>query len=512
MIKHRSHASDFHGRSIPEPIQPAGYASLIDQYDLRLPLPTRLTAIAERHQPTSTKEWRLLSPRHAPDHTLLGHLEFALKWEGVDLGVLKALFKMVEQKDIAAIVRSAPTGSYSRRLWYLHEWLTGRQLDVPDPGKVRSVPVVDPDMQFALQAGILSSRHRIVDNLPGTPTFCPLVSRTPLLEQFVAKQLDRRAREIVGRTHADVIRRAAAFLLLSDSTSSFQIEGERPSIQRTERWGKVIAQAGSRPLNISEFERLQKIVIGDARLVHLGLRKEGGFIGTHDRHTHDPIPEHISARPEDLPALVEGIAAYDERAVKGRIDPVAAAASIAFGFIYIHPFEDGNGRLHRWLIHHVLAAAGYNPPNVMFPVSAAILREAGQYRNVLESYSRPLLEYMDWERTATGNVRVKNDTADYYRFFDATAHAEFLYACVEQTIQHDLPDEVAYLHAYDQFAQGVQSILDMPNQTIDLIHRFLRQGDGHFSKRARTKECKALSDAEIQQIEKLYAKSFGKLR
>ena len=54
--------------------------------------------------------------------------------------------------------------------------------------------------------------------------------------------------------------------------------------------------------------------------------------------------------------------------------------------------------------------------------------------------------------------------------------------------------------------------LDMPNQIIDLIHSFLRQGKGHFSKRARTKEFKALSDAEIQQIETLYSRSFGTAR
>jgi hypothetical protein len=31
------------------------------------------------------------------------------------------------------------------------------------------------------------------------------------------------------------------------------------------------------------LERLQKIVIEDARFVRLGLRKIGGFIGDHDR-------------------------------------------------------------------------------------------------------------------------------------------------------------------------------------------------------------------------------------
>ncbi len=502
--------TDFHGRAVPERVRPAGYAALSDHYTLKLPLPPRLTAIAERHQPTSTNEWQLLSPRHAPDDTLLGHLEFALKWEGIDLGVLAALFRVVEDREIVKMIRSAPTGAYTRRLWYLYEWLTGRQLNVPDPGKVRAVPIVDPKKQFALLEGTPSPRHKVIDNLPGTRAFCPMVRRTPLLEQFVEKKLDQRASEIVGRTHADVIRRAAAFLLLKDSESSFQIEGEQPSTQRMARWGKAIGEAGSRPLSIAELERLQRIVIGDSRLVHLGLRQEGGFVGIHDRRTQEPIPDHISARPEDLKSLIEGIVAYDRRSVPGRIDALVAAASIAFGFVYVHPFEDGNGRLHRWLIHHELANAGYNPPGVVFPVSAAILRETEHYRKVLESYSRPLLDFIDWEATATGNVRVENDTADYYRYFDATAHAEFLYKCVEQTIVYDLPEEVGYLEAYDRFSQGVQDILDMPNQKIDLIHHFLRQGQGHLSTRARTKEFAALTNAEIKQIEGLYAQCFGK--
>ena len=37
------------------------------------------------------------------------------------------------------------------------------------------------------------------------------------------------------------------------------------------------------------------------------------------------------------------------------LNPVIAAAVLAFGFVYIHPFVDGDGRIHRDLIHHVLA-------------------------------------------------------------------------------------------------------------------------------------------------------------
>ncbi|MDP9347888.1 MAG: Fic family protein [Gemmatimonadota bacterium] len=501
--------SAFRGRDLPEPARPVGYAELIERFDLRVPLPHRLAGIAGRHHPEPTPEWLLLTPRHAPADTLGAQLEFALKWEGVDLAMLSALFKAVPADEIAAIVAEKPKGIYARRIWFLWEWLTGRELDVPDPGKIKAVPVLDARQQFARQNGELSSRHKVIDNLPGTREFCPLVRRTPRLERFAAMSLDLRAREVISRTHPDIVTRAAAFLLLSDSRSSFQIEGEQPSPERAMRWGRAIAQAGTRSLSIEELERLQAEVIGDARFVHLGLRTEGGFVGVHDRVTGQPIPDHISARADDLPSLVRGVVEYDSRAVAGEMDPVVAAAAIAFGFVYIHPFEDGNGRIHRWLIHHVLARAGYSPPGVIFPVSAAILREITLYREVLESYSEPLLRYIEWRPTDRGNLEVLNDTADYYRYFDATGHAEFLYHCVQATVERDLPAEVAYLEAYDQFIGGVQEIVDMPARTADLLHRFLAQGNGRLSKRARSREFTALTDVEVERVEELYRKLGG---
>ena len=499
----------FRERSLPEPAAPTGYASLIARHDLKLPLPPRLSAIADRHHPRSTPTWQMLTPRHRPDPTLAGELVFALKWEGVDLTVLAALFKSVPAGDIAAIVRATPTGRFARRIWFLYEWLTGRELDVDAPGKVRAVTVVDPRLQVAAERGTPSSRHRVVNNLPGTPRFCPMVRRTPALDAAAAAGYDRRAREILGRVHGDLVARAAAFLLLNDSKSSFAIEGERPSGARTARWAEAIGQAGVQRLTLAELERLQRVVIGDARFVRLGLRDEGGFVGTHDRQTREPIPEHIGARPQDLPDLVAGIIDYAERAIDGGVDAVMAAAVIAFGFVYVHPFVDGNGRLHRWLIHHVLAAAGYNPPGLVFPVSAAILRRLDDYRRVLESYSTPLRALIDWRATEHGNVEVLNQTADYYRYFDATAHAEFLYEAVAQTVEHDLPDEVRFLEAFDRFAAGVKEIVEMPDRQVERLRGFLQQGDGRLSTRAREQEFASLTDAERERVEALYARLWG---
>jgi hypothetical protein len=499
----------FRERDLPEPARLAGYAALIDRYGLGVPAPPRLAGIAERHHPVSTAAWLLLTPRHAPRDSLAGQLEFALKWEGVNLAVLAPLFRLLPPPDVAAVVREKPKGSYARRIWFLYEWLTGEELDVADPGKVKAVPVLNPHQQFAREHGSLSSRHKVIDNLPGSREFCPLVRRTESLERYVGMRLDERAREVLGRTRPDVVTRAAAFLLLQDSRSSFRIEGEQPTPERASRWGRAIGRAGLSQLSVSELERLQTEVIGDARFVQLGLRKEGGFVGIHDRVTQRPIPDHISARAADLPSLVQGVVDYDREAVAGGMDPVIAAAAVAFGFVYIHPFEDGNGRLHRWLIHHVMARAGFNPPGVIFQISAAILREIDEYRRVLESYSSVLLPLIDWRATDQGNVEVLNETADYYRYFDATAHAEFLYGCVRATVERDLPHEVAYLEAYDRFIGSVQEVVDMPASTADLLHRFLRQNAGRLSARARAREFAALTEAEVARVETIFEEAAG---
>jgi len=253
--------------------------------------------------------------------------------------------------------------------------------------------------------------------------------------------------------------------------------------------------------------RLQRIVSGDARLVRQGLRSEGGFVGEHDRQTHQPLPDHICGRQEDLNSLIEGMIAFD-RGPAQQLDPVIAAAVLAFGFVYAHPFEDGNGRIHRYLIHHVLAQRGFNPPGVVFPVSSAILQRLDTYRLILEDYAYRLLPLVEWVPTPSCNVRVLNDTGDFYRFFDATLHAEFLYACVQKTIEEDLPQETDFLRRHDRFRESVQTLLEMPDRIIDLLFHFLQQGMGRLSKRAREKEFAALTDEEADTLETIYVKIF----
>ena len=457
----------FHERRLPERATPAGYSALIGAFNLSVPLPRTLSATGEHHRVYEDAGWRILTPRHAPKASVEGHLTFAFKYEGLDLAVLKRLFAAVEPDQIAALVRAKPTGRYARRIWFFYEWLMGEQLDLPNAGKGTYVPAVDPRKQWAIE-GENSPRHRVKNNLPGTPAFCPLIFRTERLDEFIEMNLPARAQAVVANVPRDLLARAAAFLLLNDSKSSYAIEGERAPQDRIQRWGRAIREAGRQPMDLEELLRLQKIVIGDTRFVRLGLRKEGGFVGEHDRRTRMPLPDHISGRPDDLPSLMAGMISFD-RGPSQKLDAVFAAAVLAFGFIYIHPFEDGNGRIHRYLIHHVLTRRGINPPGVVFPVSAAILERIDEYRRILEGYSRRLLPVIKWKPTEDGNVNVLNNTVDFYRYFDATPHVEFLYACVRKTIEEDLPNETEFIRRYDEFSDRVGNIVDMPDRIVDLL-------------------------------------------
>lgn len=492
---------------LPEEATPAGYVALIDAYGLEVTIPWTRSATSSRNREYEHDGWRILTQRHAPEATLFGHLTFALKYEGVDLLVIKRLFQKTGARPIEEMLKDAPSSAYSRRIAFLYEWLMDEKLDVPDSKEGRYVDVIDTDLQFA-GAGTSSRRFRLKDNMPGTGSFCPLVRKTDALKDMASSRLDQRAAEVISKVSPDILRRAAAFLLLEDTKSTFEIEGERPGHDRLRRWGQAVAQAGRHPISVEELERLQRIVLEGNASVKLGLRTEEGFIGQRDRSTHEPIPSHISARANDVRGLVDGLVSYGN-ATSGHMSPIVAAATLSFGFVFIHPFVDGNGRLHRYLIHHVLAQTGFSPRGLVFPVSSVMGEEIDAYRTALESYSARVLPLIKWQPTDNGNVTIANDTADFYRYFDATAQTEFLAHCVIRAIEQDLPSEVRYLEAHDNFKASVKRAMDIEDRIEELAFSFLQKGSGKFSKRARTRELADLGDERLDALEGLYARAFA---
>jgi len=498
----------FQERTVPAGARLAGWAALV--HSLKIQVPVRHPSfVSEQHIRGSRREegaGTIFDKRYWPGESFADHLTFALRHEEIDLLILKRAFEAVPPAEVEAFVRAAPTGAVARRAWYLYEILTGRTLDIEDAPIAAAVDLLDPEAYFTGKPK-LSTRHRVRNNLLGTGQFCPMIRRTPALTEFVALDLAAEARKIVGHTGAHVVARAASFLLLADSRASFEIEGERPPRNRLERWGRAVMQAGKNPLTLDEILRLQRVLIEDARFVRPGLRPDGVFLGERD-HFGDPLPEFIGARPDNLAGLMAGLIEANERMRADGIDAVLKAAASAFGFVYIHPFQDGNGRMHRCLIHHVLAERKFTPPAMVFPVSSVMLDRIDEYRAALQAHSGPLMSFIEWRPTAERNVEVLNETADLYRYFDCTAEAEFLYACVRRTVNEDLPREIDYLRRHDEALRRIMEMVEMPNRMAENMVLYIRQNNGSLSKRRREGEFKQLTGEEVAVIEGIVQEEF----
>ena len=499
--------SVFHGRAVPEDGVIVGYGAIIEAYKLAVPIPEKLTFISTKKRQFENKEWKVFPSRYLPEENLYKQITFALKYEGVDLLLFKKLFEVLKKAELEEMIQQEIQGQFSRRIWFLYEWLMETKLNLPDLKTGNLVPVIDEKLQYAID-GVRSPRHKVINNLPGNQDFCPLIRKTEKLEQYIESNIRQEKSKYLNRVHKDILQRASSFLLLKDSKASFSIEGENPRNNRAARWGIAIGRAGKNELSIPELNRLQQLVIENDRFVKMGIRSQQGFIGDRDRETQEPIPDHISARHEDLEKLMAGWLQTQKILTESRMDPILVAAKIAFGFVFIHPFVDGNGRLHRYIIHHILSQTGYTEQGIIFPISASILTHIQDYAKSLESYSHPILNFIDWKPSENNNVEILNDTIDYYRYFDATRQAEFLFYCVNDTLVNIIPNEVEYLKKYDAFKQFLDLRFEMPDNMISLIVGFLEQGNGTLSVRSRKKEFSALTQKEVEEIETTFKEIF----
>jgi Fic family protein len=198
---------------------------------------------------------------------------------------------------------------------------------------------------------------------------------------------------------------------------------------------------------------------------------------------------------------MEGLIGAHKRMEMGDVSAVVHAAAVAYGFVFLHPFEDGNGRIHRFLIHNILARRGFTPKGIMFPISASMLKNPAEYDASLEAFSRPLMALVEYTLDEEGRMTVQNDTARWYRYIDMTPQVEAIFRFIERTIDSELVEELDFLANYDRTKKAIQEIVDMPDRQIDLFIRLCLQNNGRLSSRKRASSFAFLSDEEIARME-----------
>ena len=492
---------------------PIGYQSLITTFNIQTIPYYRASYVSKkggkqmfmehsREIHIYPKNYQLSNP-----HDPFLNLEFALKHEGMSLPIIKLVFKQLSIDQIEHFIMRKPQGKAERQLWYLFEFLMNKQLNIKDLKIGNYIDLLNPKNYYTAKA-IKIKRQRINNNLLGFSHFCPFVRRTPTLSAYEKMHLNKVAKNMLADYEPLVTQRAASYLYTKETVSSWRIEHEEPTKMRAINFVKLLRQAQDiNNLTKKELIRVQHVIV-DPRFAESNYRSTQNYIAQTVRIGYSVI-HYISPRAKDVPLLMDDLLLSLERMLDSEVHPVIIAAAISFGFVFIHPFEDGNGRLHRFLIHYILAYSLFTPPDIIFPISAIMLAQQKKYDQMLESFSKPLMDLLIYDENADGVITVENNNAELYAYLDYTCYAEYLFACIEKTIQTDLKKELAFIVAYDAIKKSIQEIIDMPDRQLDLLIKLILQNKGELAQSKKEKFFSMLTDKELKKIEQVVAKQLN---
>lgn len=319
--------------------KPAGYTALIERYDL--------DGISNWHKSLVTDSGihrinskagvieEVYPSKYWPGDTLGDHLEFALKYDGTNLAILRILFQKIAQQDLLSHVQSKPTGKYARRLWFLYEFLTGKMLPLEDLRQGNYIDLLEPHEYYTVAPVRQVRRQRINDNLLGDSRFCPTVRRIDTLRDFESADLSGRCRQVVAGYSPELLKRALGYLYTKEMKSSFEIEHIKPTSTRTERFVALLQTAEQ-----EDFCRKEQLIevqnqIVDARFRDFDYRSSQNYVGETVAWQKERI-HFACSKPEDLADLMGGLIAAHERMNAGGVSAVIQAAVIAYGFVFLH--------------------------------------------------------------------------------------------------------------------------------------------------------------------------------
>ncbi|WP_370630741.1 Fic family protein [Vogesella sp. XCS3] len=440
------------------------------------------------------------------DNTPVGHLEFALRHEGVNLEVIDALFEVLEPQLLIERLRQTPTGEYIRRSCAIWEWLKGKELNAGVPPSGNYVELFPSDM-YAVAANPTRIRtYRVTNNALGTPLFCPIVLKSavptsPSLEELLG-EVDTMFQD---QTNTDLYNRAIRYLYLSETRSSFAIERETANASKEEMFVRLLEMAGeTEGISEERLVELQNTVVRDPFAKEMSYRSSQNWLtNSTGRITFLP------PTPDDLLPLMDGWEEFVCDNTRG-VDLLVKTACAAFGFVYNHPFMDGNGRLHRFMIHQLLAQSDILPEGVPIPVSAVIMKHIPEYLNVLEGFSKSTTALWDYRRGELEPHITRTPGIRPYRFWDASRETAFLGKMIAEAVQNEIPRELSYLQGYDAAFTQLDAALDIPHKDLAILIRATQQNGGTISNNVR-KRYYHIPGEVLDKIEAVVRSSFADL-
>lgn len=429
----------------------------------------------------------------------LEHVLFALKHEGVNLQLLAQALPTIPAERLLATLREMPNGQYLRIACFLWEAFSGQRLDKHAEISAGYVNVFDPT-RYVTGPAQRDARWRVNFNGLGSLRYCVNVERTPAIEAGMASDILGRAAAFAQSLGPVMLDRALAWAYLHETEDSYAIENEKPSEDKARAFVQLLQQAhGGRPLSEDYLAELQSSTVSNPLDKAVQFRTGQNWLRGPGRGSSGVT--YVPPWPELAVQLMDEWMAFANSA-PAQIDPIVAASVASFGFVYIHPFMDGNGRLSRFLFHKALCTSGKLGKGLLLPVSVAMKRNEADYFAVLQGYSRPARERVQvtWVDEGEYRFEFKTDGA-IFRYWDASACVEFGFRMAAQALDVELRQETQFLARYDRVVRAVDGQVDIRGNDLATLVLVCLDNDGAISVRKRKRFADRVPEAVFGLIE-----------
>lgn len=418
-----------------------------------------------------------------PAEDLLGHLLFALKHEGINLCILAQALPQIPSEAFEAALKLAPNGSYLRKACFLHESFTGEQISQSAPIRGAFIPLFDPE-RYITRQGLRNSRWRVEFNGLGSLSYCATVERTFQLNALLESDILGRTRTFLETLPSMMMDRAMGWAYLHETRESFAIERESPSEDKAQRFVQLLRQAHEcQALSEDYLVALQNATVANPFDQAAAFRHEQNYLA--NGLSGAAGVTYLPPPPELCRELMEELICFANEAPK-QINPLVAAGIISFGFVFLHPFMDGNGCLSRFLVHQALCQSGALPNGLLLPVSVAMKQEEQRYLETLQKFSKPIRSFWDvcWIDFNNQSFEFKGHSA-LYRFWDANPGVTFLVEMAKRALDIELREETLFLERFDHIFKTVNDRFDLRGSDLSQLIIMCLTQNGTVSKNRR---------------------------
>ncbi len=482
---------------------PVGYAWLRDNLNAPSFLGPRQARVASVAALERLADGALLVPaKMAPGASILDHILFALKNESINLHLLAVSLKRVSSTEMEDAFMDTPNGAYIRTACCLWELFTKKQLSPCAATITAAYQAVFDPAEYCVGESRKNSKWRVDFNGLGDIEFCPVVRKTNAIKALLEQDLLKQARQFAESTSKETLDRALGWAYLSETEGSFAIEGEVPTQDKARAFSKLLEHA-SDPKDLTEdlLCELQRMSITNEFDKSWEFRNEQNRL---QKGTGSPGVRYVPPRPEIVDLLMTKLMDMANKRPEG-LDPLVHASIISFGFVFIHPFMDGNGRLSRFLIHHCLGQSRALPNAFVLPVSVAMKRHEDAYLSALTSFSIPARELctVTWGGDSNYSFDWAPEADEAFRYMDLTQCAEFTMNMAQVTLQKDLLGETEWLSDFDAVYDQIKAKFDVRDADLSNLVAAALKNNGIVSENNRKKYVYQVQAETLDAIQSL---------